>query len=98
MAIGERPKHMNCTHPDHNDKETCANRTVPCHKSCQCCNADDFWNCVYEENSMTKLTLEKCATFDKIILLAFNLIKIAFWSVMLTVCLVVPPIIAWVTK
>lgn len=28
---------MNCKHPDHNDKETCEDRAVGCHKDCICC-------------------------------------------------------------
>lgn len=28
---------MNCTHPDHNENETCEDRAVGCHKDCQCC-------------------------------------------------------------
>lgn len=27
---------MNCTHPDHNDKETCGDRAVSCHTDCHC--------------------------------------------------------------
>jgi len=29
-----------CTHPDHSDKETCADRAVSCHKDCHCCNGE----------------------------------------------------------
>lgn len=28
---------MKCTHPDHNDKESCKERAVGCHKDCKCC-------------------------------------------------------------
>ena len=28
---------MKCTHPDHNDNETCENRAVGCHPDCLCC-------------------------------------------------------------
>ena len=26
-----------CTHPDHNDRESCLDRTVGCSKDCECC-------------------------------------------------------------
>ncbi len=28
---------MKCTHPDHNDQETCEDRAVGCHRKCKCC-------------------------------------------------------------
>lgn len=28
---------MKCQHPDHNDNETCEDRTISCHKDCTCC-------------------------------------------------------------
>jgi hypothetical protein len=29
---------MNCTHPDHNDRESCEDRAVACSRDCECCN------------------------------------------------------------
>jgi len=31
---------MNCTHPDHNEHETCEDRAVGCSKDCICCMGD----------------------------------------------------------
>jgi hypothetical protein len=28
---------VKCEHPDHNEKETCEDRAVSCHKDCACC-------------------------------------------------------------
>lgn len=45
---------MNCTHPDHNEQETCADRAVSCHADCHCCRQDGTAP-AYDENDVALL-------------------------------------------
>jgi hypothetical protein len=56
-----------CTHPDHNEHETCEDRAVGCHKDCECCipkvqPLDDI--CVRDASGCYVDVVWNCATKD----------------------------------